>query len=216
MMQIHERIKSEREKLGITPGELAKKLGVPRTTYLHWETSTPNPDKVVSVAKALGLSEYYFFIPEKTNQADEIADIKPADNIDTQEVEGSASENGLSPYERIIEEKEARRQETKEWAERAEREKDRYLRIIEENLTQLLKVTLTITANLTEVKQDTSLGLSYQRAWVEYTAEEVAQGDKKKKDQNVLRMGRLLKSQIEKDRKEGNRAGVHKQSKDDN
>lgn len=123
----------------------------------------------------------------------------------------------------LIQEKEARRQDAERWAqisredkEKAEKEKDRLLTIIENNLTKLLEVSLKISSNLSDVKEDASLGLSYQRAWVEYTAEQAAQGDKKKKDQSVLRMGKLLKSQIEKDRKEGNRAGAHKQSRDEN
>jgi len=135
----------------------------------------------------------------------------------------NANSNSLTERDALVKEKEARRQDAERWAqisredkEKAEREKDRLLTIIEKNLTRLLEVTLRISSNLNEVKQDTSLGLSYQRAWVEYTAEEAAEGDKKKKDQTVLRMGKFLKSQIEKDRKEGNRTDDHKQSKDEN
>jgi transcriptional regulator with XRE-family HTH domain len=230
MMQIHERIKLEREKSGLTPEALADKLGVPRTTYLHWEKSTPKPDKIVSVAQALGLSDYYFFIPEEGQtsekidiKSDEISDKSAAEKIGSHDFIGITNSEKIitvqakdltASYERIIEEKEARRIEAKEWAERAEKEKDRYLRIIEENLTQLLKVTLGITSNLTDIKEDTALGLSYQRAWVEYTAEDKAQGDKKKKDQTVMRMNKLLRSQIDRDQKAGKSSGAHKQSKE--
>lgn len=116
----------------------------------------------------------------------------------------------------VIKQIEARRHDMELRAEKAEKENDRLLNIIQDNLTKLLEVSLKLGANLNEVKEDTALGLSYQRAWVEYTAEQAAQGDKKKKDQSVLRMGKLLKLQIEKDRKEGNRAGAHKQSRDEN
>lgn len=114
----------------------------------------------------------------------------------------------------VIEQIEARRRDMQLRAEKAEKEKDRLLDIIQENLTELLKVTLALTSNLTDVKQDTSLGLSYQRAWVEYTAEDKAQGDKKKKDQTVLRMNKLLRSQIDRDQKAGKSTDVHKQSKE--
>lgn len=122
----------------------------------------------------------------------------------------------LEGKEDEIKQIEARRRDMELRAEQAEKEKDRYLKIIEENLTQLLKVTLGITSNLGEVKKDTTLGLSYQRAWVEYTAEEAAQGDKKKKDQTVMRMNKLLRSQIDRDQKAGKSTDAHKQSKDGN
>jgi hypothetical protein len=123
----------------------------------------------------------------------------------------------------LLREKEARRQDAERWAqlaredkEKAEKEKDRLLTIIETNLSKLLEVSLKLSSNLNEVKEDTFLGLSYQRAWVEYTAEVAAKGDKKKKDQTVLHMGKLLKLQIAQGRKEDNRADAGKQSKDEN
>lgn len=116
----------------------------------------------------------------------------------------------------VIKQIEARRRDMELRAEKAEKEKDRLLNIIQDNLTKLLEVSLKLGANLNEVKEDTALGLAYQRTWVEYTAEEVAQGDKKKKDQTVLRMGKLLKSQIATGRKGGKHAGVHKPNKDEN
>lgn len=127
-----------------------------------------------------------------------------------------------SERDKLLEEKESRRKDFEHWAdlsrrdkEKAENEKDRLLNIIENNLTKLLEVSLNISSNLTEVKQDTYLGLSYQRAWVEYTAEEAAQGDKKKKDQKVLHMNKLLRSQIDGGRKEGKSSGAHKQHREE-
>lgn len=130
--------------------------------------------------------------------------------------------NKQSPErDKLLEEKESRRKDFERWAElsrqdkeKAENEKDRLLNLIETNLTKLLEVSLKLSSNLTEVKQDTSLGLSYQRAWVEYTAEEVAQGDKKKKDQTVMHMNKLLRSQIDGVHKEGKSAGAYKQHKE--
>jgi hypothetical protein len=63
-------------------------------------------------------------------------------------------ERMLEEKEKMIAEKEARRLEAKEWAERAEKEKDRLLTIIEKNLTVLLSVTGRIDANLTEAQSD--------------------------------------------------------------
>lgn len=120
----------------------------------------------------------------------------------------------LDGKEDVIEQLEARRRDMELRAEKAEKENDRLLDIIQKNLTKLLEVSLKLSSNLTEVKEDISLGLSYQRAWVEYTAEEKAQGDKKKKDQTVLHMNKLLKSQIAQGRREDKSSGAHKQHKE--
>lgn len=72
-MHIHERIKIEREKAGLKPGQLAKKLEIPRTTYLYWESKTPDIEKIKAVAKALGLPDNYFF-DKKDKKTDEIID----------------------------------------------------------------------------------------------------------------------------------------------
>lgn len=101
----------------------------------------------------------------------------------------------------------------KEQTKKAEEEKDRLLNIIENNLTKLLEVSLSLSSNLAEVREDTSLGLAYQRTWVEYTAEQASEGDKKKKDQKVLHMNKLLRSQIDRDQKANRSADAHKQHK---
>jgi hypothetical protein len=123
--------------------------------------------------------------------------------------------------DRLMMEIEFRRKDFERWAElaridkeKAEKEKDRLLNIIETNLTKLLEVSLKLSSNLNDVKEDTSLGLSYQRAWVEYTAEQVADGDKKKKDQTVLHMNKLLRSQIDGGHKGGKHGDAHKQHKE--
>lgn len=60
-MQIHERIKTERIKAGLTEAQIADKLGVKRSTYQYWEKETPAIDKIKAVARALGLNDEYFF-----------------------------------------------------------------------------------------------------------------------------------------------------------
>lgn len=158
MMQIHDLIKKARIDSGLTPEALATKIGVARTTYLYWEENTPSIDKVKKVEAALGLPENYFLdaLIKTANNPDE--------NLDTPQtvrISGTASGKSTAKgtlrgitssgqnvfveakdlaasYERIIEEKEARRLEAKEWAERAEKEKDRLLKIIENNLMVLL------------------------------------------------------------------------------
>lgn len=174
MMQIYERIKKAREDAGLTPGALAGKLNIPRTTYLYWEESTPSPEKVMDVARALGLPEYYFFIPpEKVGilisdeNADTPTDEKADTHIDAKLIAGEKTflveaKAITASFERIIEakeetiaEKEARRQEAREWAERAEAEKKDYLEIFKDYLKEILtnssKTKDTLLALRTEI-----------------------------------------------------------------
>lgn len=60
-MQIHKKIEQARLSAGLTQDEMAEKLGIKRSTYQYWEKITPSIDKIKKVAKALKLSEDYFF-----------------------------------------------------------------------------------------------------------------------------------------------------------
>lgn len=71
MLQIHERIKAERIKANLSEDELADKIGIGRTTYQYWEKKTPAVDKIKQVARALGLSEDYFFVNHDENNVSE-------------------------------------------------------------------------------------------------------------------------------------------------
>lgn len=62
MLQIHERIRQQREKAGLSQKELAEIIGVERTTYAYWEEVDPKPDKIKMVAKALNLPDEFFFV----------------------------------------------------------------------------------------------------------------------------------------------------------
>lgn len=62
---------------------MADKLGIPRTTYLYWETKTPDVEKVKAVARALGKPENFFF-----DKNDESVEYKTVENIDSQVNEG--------------------------------------------------------------------------------------------------------------------------------
>lgn len=66
MLQIHEKIKQARIAADLTEAELAKKVGVKRSTYQYWEVVTPSVAKIKSVAKALGKDEDYFFTNDET------------------------------------------------------------------------------------------------------------------------------------------------------
>lgn len=65
MLQIHEKIKQARLSAGLTEGELAEKIGIKRSTYQYWETSTPGVDNIKRVAKALGKNQDYFFVNDE-------------------------------------------------------------------------------------------------------------------------------------------------------
>lgn len=120
-MQIHERIRNERVKAGLTEEQLAEKIGVKRSTYQYWETKTPNVNKVKQVAKALGLPENYFFVNINADK-DEIfgkADLI-YQSLDKEQVIFVEAKSLSASYERIIEEKEARRRDAEIWAQKME------------------------------------------------------------------------------------------------
>lgn len=163
-MQIHERIKNERIKLKLTEEEVAKRLGIKRSTYQYWESTTPKVDNIKAVASALGLPEDYFFV---NNNNDDISVTVPLKGKASGKSTAKTAITGVTntgqrvfveakdlaaSYERIIEEKEARRLEAREWAERAEKEKDRLLKIIENNLTALLTNSNTTLDRLSLVE----------------------------------------------------------------
>jgi transcriptional regulator with XRE-family HTH domain len=173
-MQIFERIKKAREKSGLTPEALAAKIGVPRTTYLYWEESTPKPEKVMSVAKALGLPEYYFFIPdetEKDDKADENIDnkVKTADLIGTTTTGHTVyvqAKDLAASYERIIEEKERMIKLIESHVDKAEKDKNRLFKALEDaqkTINEVLKPikeqTQEILANSKEVRENTIDGI---------------------------------------------------------
>lgn len=69
-MQIHELIKAERLKAGLTEDQIAEKLEIPRATYQNWEKKPPSVEKIRAVAKVLNLSKDYFFINSDEEEVD--------------------------------------------------------------------------------------------------------------------------------------------------
>lgn len=67
MLQIYQRIEQERISAGLTQEQMAEKLGIERSTYQYWEKKTPSTEKIIRVAKALGLPEDYFFVSKDEN-----------------------------------------------------------------------------------------------------------------------------------------------------
>lgn len=121
MLQIHQRIKNERLKKGLSEEQVAKAIGIERTTYQYWEKKTPSIDKIKTVAKALGLPENYFL----TND-DEIFGT-PEEKIKTEVYKKADKEDLLIA---LINEKEFRRQESERWAME-------FFSLIKSNLTGL-------------------------------------------------------------------------------
>lgn len=60
-----EKIKALRKKKGLTQEELAKRLGIGRTTVTLWERgdNRPNIDLLMPLAKALGVKADYLLRP---------------------------------------------------------------------------------------------------------------------------------------------------------
>jgi transcriptional regulator with XRE-family HTH domain len=120
MLQIHERIKNERLKAKLSEEQIAKIIGIERTTYQYWEKKTPSIDKVKLVAKALGLDENYFLVNH-----DE--DFGRENDIRTDELKKANKEDLLIA---LLNEKEFRRKEADRWARE-------FFSLIKSNLSEL-------------------------------------------------------------------------------
>lgn len=172
MMQIHERIKVERLKKGWTEEEMAKELGIGRSTYQYWESTTPKVENISSAAKALGLPDDYFFVTKPDDEdfkilsASKTIGVNKKNKIKGESIKGQQvfveAKDLTASFERIIEakeqtiaEKEARRLEAKQWAERAESEKkdlfDMFKDYLKEILSNSNKTKDTLLALRTEI-----------------------------------------------------------------
>jgi transcriptional regulator with XRE-family HTH domain len=166
-MQIHERIRNERVKAGLTEEQLAEKIGVKRSTYQYWETKTPNVEKVKQVAKALGLPENYFFVNINPRH-DEIfgnADLVYK-STDKEQIVFVEAKSLSASYERIIEEKEARRRDAEAWAQKMEAHYNDMKNALEKAQTTINEVlkpmkeqTQEILINSKEVRENTMDGI---------------------------------------------------------
>jgi len=61
------RLRKLREEAGLTPEEVAEKMGVTATTVYHWERafSSPKTEQLLLLSEALGLKSVRTLIPER-------------------------------------------------------------------------------------------------------------------------------------------------------
>lgn len=140
-MQINDNFKLIRELSGIKQTELAPLLKIKLSTWKSYENTDirPKANVITAVAKFSGIE------PEDLDKKLSYKDFKFKDKKDrkSQETNGNAPKpedkellryDGSFSVQDLLAEKEARRKESLERAEVAEREKDRLLRILESNL----------------------------------------------------------------------------------
>lgn len=96
----------------------------------------------------------------------------------------------LAAKNEIIEEKEARRQDTETRLSKADAITDRLLTVLERRLVN--------------IQNDQRIALAYQKAWVELHAEEVAKGNVKEKKAVMATMNKLIAAKLEVDVEDGN------------
>ena len=66
-MQVHERLKGERERLGLTQPFVAERLGVGKTTVINWEKGVSAPDALqLAVFSELGADVTYILTGTST------------------------------------------------------------------------------------------------------------------------------------------------------
>lgn len=179
-MHIHERIKDERVKSGLTPEQVAEKIGVARTTYLYWEEKTPNLDKIKKVSKALGLPDNYF-LTETDENTDNTK--KAGQKANENYVLSSANVNvTLQDYIDLL------TKTNKDLAQTNE------------------KLVGIINSALLQIRTDQQYTLAYLKAGVEHQAEMEAQGDPRKQEELVYKMGKLVDGKIQDAESMGTRA----------
>lgn len=193
-------IKELRTKRKVSVQKIADAIGVDADRWRKWEEKDLNPrdedTKKIEAFFGMPLSQ----IEKLTNLNDfqfvqngggySILEEPQAPYGKAQSADFLAGK--LSGIDELLEEKELRRKEAEERAKRAEEQNDRLMALLESNLNMLH----------TEVR----VGLAYQKAWVEYEAEKAAQGDEKKQQEVLDKMGRLVRSKIKVDPKTDNAA----------
>jgi transcriptional regulator with XRE-family HTH domain len=133
MMHITQKIKEARTSKGWSQQQIAEKLQEKRSSYAEWETSTiPRADILAKIAEITDKPIAWFFGLADENSA-KTKDEKAAKNDNKKDAPGFS--NGIN--ERLISEIEARRNDFKAWAERAERDKERLYSIIEKYLSDI-------------------------------------------------------------------------------
>jgi len=66
-MEVHERLKGERERLGLTQPLVAKQLGVGKTTVINWEKGVSAPDALqLAVFAELGADVSYVITGQRS------------------------------------------------------------------------------------------------------------------------------------------------------
>ncbi len=78
-MNVHERLKSERERLGLSQTGLADLAKVGKTTVINWEKGASAPDAVQLCAMAVAGADVLYVITGERSQGAAEVDLLPAD-----------------------------------------------------------------------------------------------------------------------------------------
>lgn len=177
MRQIHERIKDERIKAGLSEDEMAEKLQIKRSTYQYWEKTTPSVEKIKEVSKVLGLPEVYFFInPDENVPRESIPDFtqkKPTNQtvtLDTNSLLGILKASLKEYADQVIAEKEARRID-------AERNKDQWIEAYNGLMQQFGSSLRQVLQNQDNIQEGIKVTAAYQMFWLDKWAEKETGGD---------------------------------------
>lgn len=77
-MEIHARLKTERERLGFSQPRVAELVGVGKTTVINWEKGASAPDAVqLSALAAAGADVLYILTGQRSQPAPPTAELAP-------------------------------------------------------------------------------------------------------------------------------------------
>lgn len=161
MMQINEKIRQARVSKGWTQEQIAEKLEESRSTYAEWERKTvPQADTLVKIAKVTGIPILEFIAAIDENVAhgrlrDEKSEKPDAITHQQDKIVFVEAKSLGASYERIIEEKEARRRDAEAFAKKmedhyndAKQDKEKLFETINSVLKPIKEKTEAIEANL--------------------------------------------------------------------
>jgi transcriptional regulator with XRE-family HTH domain len=154
-MQINEKIKQARLLRGWSQHEIAGKLEESRSSYAEWERETvPRVDILVKIANITGVP-----IAEFIKAIDPNAIIASGFDEKPSMVKMSLDflSGKLEAKKETIEQIEARRQEAREWAERAERDKEKLSDMLDKALTTINGVLTKLLTNSEDTKENMTI-----------------------------------------------------------
>lgn len=204
MLQISEKLKQARLSAKLSQDELAKKLGIKRSTYQYWEENPPSLAKLQKVIKVLNLPQDYFFPSEDKTLEQLVKDIQykkdwtieqVADSIDYSRPHFAKEMKANNPKikARLLEEHKEILQNVSTPTEEKEDVNKKYVRLLEDQLDFLKQ---SVQTNLVSLGDNIIVNRATMRAAIDYQLMKDSKGDEKKREFLMEQINKLIHLQL--------------------